>query len=522
MKTNQMEENEKTGAFSVRECFEDFSRPAKLLRNIGVVGGIALAATLTTSCATAQPATEAHSTSTSKPNIVFILVDNVGWGDFSCYGGVTPTPRIDRLAKEGIRFNNYNVECQCTPSRGAIMTGRMPVRTGTYTVPLPGTGASGLAPWEYTIAKLFSDHGYATALYGKWHLGDVPGRMPCDQGFDESWGCLNTWDEAGYTAYPLFKESGMKPPMLWEGKKGEPAKPVMPLDLKVRPVVDEKYIIPKTIDFIKRQAAAKKPFFVYVGYSEMHPPVMANPEFDRKSVERGGVYSDIIGEMDYRVGQILDAIKEAGIDDNTIVVLTSDNGTGSSLPGGEAAGGSSGPWRGDFFNCPFEGSYRTCGMIRWPGKVPAGVVTEQMLAATDWLPTLAGMAGASALVPKDRPIDGIDASAFMLGKSDTTGRDYFVFFGPDGELMSVKWKTYKVVFRYSDGFDKPIVKPQFPMVYDLSGDPHENWNLFATKMDIGWMLPPILRAVGQYEASLRKYPNIKPGEDFTGYKNESK
>jgi arylsulfatase len=474
-------------------------------------------------CATrAQTSTEsapASSTESSgKPNVVFILVDNVGWGDWSCYGGVTPTPRIDELAKEGIRFKNYNVESQCTPTRSAIMTGRMSVRSGTYAVSF---GVPyGLCPWEYTIANLFSDAGYATALYGKWHLGDVEGRMPNNKGFDEFWGCLNSWDEAGYTAYPLFKESGMKPPMLWEGRKGEPAKPVMPLDLNVRPVVDQKYIIPKTVDFIKREAAAKKPFFVYVGYSEMHPPSMVNPEFDGKSVQRGGTYSDLIGEMDYRVGQILDAIKEAGVEDNTIVVLTSDNGNGNSLI--LSQGGSSGPWRGDFFHPPFEGSYRTCGMIRWPGHVPAGVVSDQMVAAMDWLPTLAGMVGASDLVPKDRPIDGIDASAFMMGKSDTTGRDSYLFFGPDGQLMSVKWKIYKVVLLYSEGIDQPIVKPQFPLFYDLSSDPHEDWNLFSTKLTCGWMMDPVYREIMKYEMSVKKFPNIKTGEDFKGYDKEQK
>jgi arylsulfatase len=269
--------------------------------------------------------------------------------------------------------------------------------------------------------------------------------------------------------------------------------------LHVRPVVDEKYIIPKTIDFIKRQAAAKKPFFVYVGYSEMHPPAMVNPNFAGKSEKRGGQYADLIGEMDLRVGQILDAIKEAGIDDNTMVVLTSDNGTAPSIVA--AQGGSSGPWRGDFFTPPFEGCYRTAGMIRWPGKVPAEVVTDEMLAATDWLPTLAGMVGASNLVPKDRPIDGIDASAFMLGKSTTTGRDYYMFFGNDGGLMSVKWEIYKVIFRYAEALEKPIIKPQFPMFYDLSSDPHEDWNLFNTKLDNTWMLFPVLRIIGEYERS---------------------
>ncbi len=288
----------------------------------------------------------------------------------------------------------------------------------------------------------------------------------------------------------------------------------MPLDLNVRPIVDEKYIIPKTVDFIKAQAAAKKTFFVYVAYSEMHPPSIANPGFDRKSVERGGLYSDLLGEMDYRIGQILDAIKEAGVDDSTIVILTSDDATG-----GVAAspGGSNGPWRGDFFNTPFEGSMRTVGIVRWPGKVPAGVVTQEILAAVDWLPTLAGIVGASDRVPKDRPVDGVDASAFLLGKSNTTMRDSYMFFGPDGELMSVKWKIYKVVFRYSEGVDKPIVQPQFPLFYDLSSDPHEDFNLFSTRLDNGWMLAPAFRKIIEYQTSVKKFPNIKPGEEFTGY-----
>ncbi len=123
-----------------------------------------------------------------RPNIVFMLADNVGWGDLSCFGGLVPTPRLDRLAGEGIRFTNFNTEAQCTPTRGALMTGRMPVRTGTFKVPLPGDpGHYGLSPWEYTMAELLSDAGYATGCFGKWHLGNVPGRIPTDQGFDEWW-----------------------------------------------------------------------------------------------------------------------------------------------------------------------------------------------------------------------------------------------------------------------------------------------------------------------------------------------
>jgi arylsulfatase A-like enzyme len=400
------------------------------------------------------------------------------------------------------------------------MTGRYSVRSGTYKVPFPGEGLSGMAPWEHTIAKLLSDAGYATALYGKWHLGEIQGRLPNDQGFDEWWGVKNTWDEAAYTAQPLFKESGVPVPMIWEGKKGEPSKPVMPLDLKVRAVVDGQYIIPKTVDYIKRNAAAKKPFFVYVGYSQMHPPVIPNPDFTGKSTKRGGIYADLIAEMDYRVGQILDAIKEAGIADNTIVILSSDDASGGALP--QIGGSTNGPWRGDFMNTPFEGSMRAPAMIRWPGKVPSGLVTNEMLAAVDWLPTLAGMVDASKLVPKDRPIDGVDASAFMLGKSDTTGRDSYMFFGIDGQLMSIKWKIYKTIFRYADStpspaIQSPYVQPQWPMVYDLSSDPHEDNNLTYTDLTNGWIFGPDFKLIGEYQQSIKKYPNIKVGEDFKGY-----
>ncbi|HTT39802.1 MAG TPA: arylsulfatase [Burkholderiales bacterium] len=496
-----------------------------------VVTAFALSAALVAAFA-AQTAS-AQNTS-SKPNIVFILVDNVGWGDFGVYGGTTATPRIDKLANEGIRFNNYNVEIQCTQSRSAIMTGRHPIRSGTWSVVPPAGGKFGLTPWEYTIAKLLSDAGYATALYGKWHLGNTQGRLPNDQGFDEWWGIPDSWDEAAYTTYPLFNAMVKKvlaekkvpelldlPPHILEGRKGEPSKIAMPLDMKVRPIVDGQYLIPKTIDFIKRQAAAKKPFFVYLGYSEMHPPEVCNPDFVGKSPLRGGMYADCIAEMDYRVGQILDAIKEAGIDDNTIVVLSSDNGPVTGAAG--SSGGSTGPYRGNIYWAPFEGSMRVPAMVRWPGKVPAGIVTEQMLAAVDWLPTLAGFAGASNLVPKDRPIDGKDASAFMLGRSPTTGRDYYMFFGSDGRLMSVKWMYYKMVLRYNrgpgpeainHGFEEPIL-PQF---FDLSSDPHEDYNLWNATLTMGWAYFPMLEIMGAYEKSVREYPNIMPGEeDFKGY-----
>ena len=150
-----------------------------------------------------------------RPNVIFMLADNLGYGDLGCFGGSVATPRIDALASEGLRLTNFNTETQCTPTRGAIMTGRMPVRTGTFRVPLPGEpGDYGLAPWEYTIAELLSDSGYATACYGKWHLGNVAGRFPTDQGFDEWWGISESSDEASYTAHPLYPKDEHVPVIL--------------------------------------------------------------------------------------------------------------------------------------------------------------------------------------------------------------------------------------------------------------------------------------------------------------------
>jgi arylsulfatase len=247
----------------------------------------------------------------------------------------------------------------------------------------------------------------------------------------------------------------------------------------------------------------------------MHPPVIGNPDFLSKSTQRGGLFADIIAEMDYRVGQILDAISEAGIDDNTIVILSSDNASGGAVP--QLGACMNGPWRGDFMNTPFEGSMRAPAIVRWPAEVPSGVVTNEMLAAVDWLPTLAGMVGASELVPRDRPIDGVDASAFLLSKTETTGRDSYLFFGTDGQLMSIKWKIYKTIFRYTESLERPYIAPQFPMFYDLTSDPHEDNNLFNSDMTCGWILAPNFKLIGEYERSLREYPNIKVGEDFKGY-----
>jgi arylsulfatase len=458
--------------------------------------------------------------SEQRPNIVFVLADNTGWGDWSCYGGNQPTPRIDQLADEGIRFTNHCVENECTPTRTAIMTGRQSVRCGTYTaVPMHG-GPTGLSEWEYTIAQLLSDAGYATSCYGKWHLGEIDGRLPTDKGFDEWWGYRNSANECGWTEYAALaefrKEFGTYTPMIWEAEKGGEQNPVRQMDMELRAILDE-LIVEKATDYIKEHAGDDKPFFTYVALSHIHPPEAVHPDFDQTDPSRLGYYADLMAEMDYRVGQIVDAVDEAGIKDNTLIVFCSDNGA-LDQGMGDAFGGSGGPWRGSFYEPPWEGCYRTGCMVRWPGTTPAGVVTDEMITAHDWFKTFAALAGASDKVPTDRPMDGVDASQFLLGKSDTTGRDTYLFFGPDGKFMSAKWKNFKLVHRYCEGMDQPIVTPSLPLCFDLGSDPQERFNLTSFRMDMDFLIDALKKPAVEYMLSTVAYPNVEPGAvDFKGY-----
>ena len=447
-----------------------------------------------------------------RPNIVFMLADNIGWGDLSCYGNLNPTPRLDQLASEGIRFTNFNTEAQCTPTRSALMTGRMPVRSGTFMVPLGGSAPYGLCPWEYTMGELFSDAGYATGMFGKWHLGKTADRIPTAQGFDEWWGISESSDEAGWTAHPMYPDH-LPRPKIKQAVKGQPYEDVDDFNLETRPLMDEK-ITDKTIDFIRRKHADGAPFYAYVGFTNTHPPMIAHPDFeDATDSPHPGPKN--MAELDHRAGQILDTLDELGIADDTIVVWASDNGSGATK--GESFG-SGGFWKG-CFGGGWEGSYRTPAMIRWPGKIPAGVVTDEIVAALDWYPTLAGLTGLADKVPTDRPIDGMDMSAFMQGQADTSGRDFYLYMGVDAEIISAKWKTFKVHFRYTEEYSwtAPYVKRQVPMVMNLINDPHEEIDLMDSELTYAWVIGLASGPLIALQQSAAQYPNIQPGEDFQGY-----
>jgi arylsulfatase A-like enzyme len=269
-----------------------------------------------------------------RPNIVFFYWDNFGWGELGCYGGGVlrgaPTPRIDELAAEGSRLLNFNVEAQCTPSRSALLTGRHAIRSGTQAVPIAG-GPDGLTRWEVTIAQALSDAGYATGMWGKWHLGSDPdSRSPVDFGFDEAVWCPRTADEVLWTMQSYFPEGAvsaapyageteipLEPEPIFSRKKGEEHEVLATYDAEFRAGFDRK-ITEWATDFMQRSKEAGKPFYVYLPYTQVHNPPIPDPEYVGKT--KRGNWADILTQMDDFTGVVLDKLEELGIADDTIVV----------------------------------------------------------------------------------------------------------------------------------------------------------------------------------------------------------
>lgn len=456
------------------------------------------------------------SAQTEKPNIVYLLVDNWGWGDIGLQGSTVPTPKIDALAAEGIRFLNFNIENQCTPTRSAIHTGRLPIRSGTQKVAAPGE-PDGLASWEYTIAELLSESGYKTALFGKWHIGSQVGRHPSDQGYDEWWGINEGSNAAAYTSTPEFDPAVAAVPHFWEGKKGAPSYETELYDIAGKTTFDRN-ITDRAIDYIEKSADWNKPFYMYVGFTQFHPPWVVHPDFE--GVSGAGNYSDIKYEVDHNIGRILETIENSGIKDNTIVILTGDNGPGT-LPQGSGyatgeVGGSTGPWRGSL-STGFEGGLRTPAMVRWPGNVPAGIVTDEIVSVLDIYPTLASLVGENGRIPTDRPIDGVDQSSFFLGEQEKSNREHIVTFVGD-DVFAVKWRDLKVHFFTAEATFSEIKKNTFPQIYNIKEDPAEQFELWGNEgFSHAWVMTPVTKILSDLMESMIAYPNIKPGQDFIGY-----
>ena len=373
------------------------------------------------------------------------------------------------------------------------------------------------------MGDMFHGLGYATAIFGKWHLGSDPQSLPTAHGFDEFYGIPPdiSWDSATYVDTIALTHSIEAPyavllakgPQIVEGRAGGPLHDVKPFTPEVRASIDYE-LVDRSIDFMQRQHAAGKPFFLYLPFSMGHVPNLPAKEFAGKS--RIGNYGDKMMEGDYHVGQILDALKTLGIDDNTIVMFASDNG-----PDGETVRefgnqgtpdmGNSGPFRGELGEVS-EGSIRTFAFIRWPGHVKPDTVSYAMFSIMDFFPTLASIVGGK--MPTDRPIDGTDQSDVLFGKSAVGHRDSLLsFIGP--QLVAARWKQWRIYFtdmhptgigpQRLPGLESSSASMAgYPKVYNIEMDPHEDLNVAGL---FGWVGDPALEAVRRYEASVREHPN---------------
>jgi arylsulfatase A-like enzyme len=470
-----------------------------------------------------------------KPNVVFILADNVGYGDLGCYGGGelrgAPTPNLDQMAREGLRLTQYLVEPACTPSRAALMTGQYSIRNGLSLIAVEGSPNT-LSASAYTMGQMFKGVGYATAIFGKWHLGGDPQSLPTAHGFDEFYGIPPnlSWDSCTYVDTMVLTHSSeasldvllAKGPQIYEGRANEPLRAVKPFTEEVRANIDIE-LVAKSIDFMRRQKDAGNPFFLYLPFSMGHFPNLPSPEFKGRS--RIGDYGDKLMEGDHHVGQILQTLKELGVDDDTIVVFASDNG-----PQGETVRefgnqgtpdmGNSGPFRGELGEAT-EGSIRTCAIIRWPARIKPNTTSYAMFSIIDFLPTFAKIVGGK--MPEDRPIDGVDQSEVLTGASAAGHREHLLSF-IGNQLVAARWKQWR--FYFSD-IHPTGIGPQrlpgmlsasapmagYPKAYNIEMDPHEDLDVTAL---FGWVSDPALTVVEEYLESVKKYPN-PPAPNLTRF-----
>ncbi|HXV61732.1 MAG TPA: sulfatase-like hydrolase/transferase, partial [Vicinamibacteria bacterium] len=354
-------------------------RSLRIPRSAAFLAGLALASIVSCAAAHAQDDPDRQ-----RPNIVLMFPDNLGIGEVSSYGGArgVPTPNIDRIAQEGIRLTNFNVEYSCVVSRIALLTGRYAPRTGEGY-------RGGMTLWEVTIAEALQTVGYRTALFGKWHVGgdDWEGRRePVHQGFDEWWGIPGTSHTAQFTSFEGFDSKRAELPYIWEGKTGESARRVKPYDLETRRTIDRE-AAQRGIAFMERNVVERRPFFFFYPMTQIHFPALPHPDF--AGATGAGDIGDAMADVDHNVGRVLAALERLGIEDETLVFWCSDNGAEMRRPWR----GHAGPWRG-YYNSAMEGGIRTPCVIRWPGRIPPGRVSNEIVHEVDLFPTIAAAVGA--------------------------------------------------------------------------------------------------------------------------------
>ncbi len=414
-------------------------------------------------------------TASAKPNFIVIFVDNLGNGDLHCFNPATPhrTPNIDRLATEGTKFTSFYVASGvCTPSRAALMTGCYPRRVDLHVsdrgaVVLQPVARKGLNPDEKTMAEVLKSAGYATGIFGKWHLGDQPQFLPTRQGFDYYFGIPYSDD--------MTKD---KRPDEW------PELPLMRGEKVIEAPVDRNFLVKRTteevITFIERNKS--QPFFCYIPHtmpgSTQHP--FSSPAFRGKS--KNGDYGDSVEELDWSTGEIMAALKRIGLDDNTLVVWTSDNGAVQRNP----PQGSGWPYRGQGYDTTEAGMRMPC-VMRWPGKIPAGKVQDELCSTMDLLPTFAKLAGASL---PSKAIDGRDIRPILLGEPTAKSHwddDGFGYYRRE-QLQAVRagqWKLYlPLEKKLVNNAAKTAPKPTVLELYDVRHDVHEDHEVSAQHPEV--------------------------------------
>jgi len=437
-----------------------------------------------------------------KPNFVIIFVDDMGYGDLGCFGNpVIATPHLDRMASEGQKWTHfYSSASVCTPSRAGLLTGRLAIRSGMCSnlaervVLFPESGG-GLPTSEITIAEAVKPSGYATAAFGKWHLGHLPQFLPTTQGFDTYYGIpySNSMAQTGGPNYRLTALGdanfladikNYNVPIIHDTKEVE-----RPAD---QFTITRRYT-ERAVSFIKQNKA--RPFFVYLAHSMPHIPMFASDAFRGKS--RRGIYGDAIEEVDWSVGQILDTLRSEGLDKNTLVVFTSDNGPALNVG---THGGSAGLLRGGKGGT-YEGGMREPTIFWGPNIVKPGVVGE-MGATLDLLPTFCALAGIDP--PQDRILDGGDLSPVLEGTGKSPRQTVFFYRGED--IWAVRHGPYKVHYTTKElpFGDTPVVKHDPPLLFHLDHDPSEKINVAPSHADV---IDRIQDLVQQHRKSIKPVVN---------------
>jgi len=415
-----------------------------------------------------------------KPNVVIMFIDDEGYGDVGVYGATGfETPNLDQMAAGGMRFTNfYSAQAVCSASRAGLLTGCYPNRIGISGALFPHD-STGINPDEWTIAEMFRDQGYATACFGKWHLGWQEEFLPLQHGFDEYVGLPYSND-----MWPNSNVTGERLP----GGKGRGDYPELPLivgneiaeritSLEGQDKLTTLYT-EKAVDFIDRKAGS--PFFIYVPHTMGHIPLGVSDKFRGKSEQ--GLYGDVMMEIDWSMGEIMRALERNDLVDNTIVIFTTDNGPWLNFGN---HGGSAGGLREGKTTC-WEGGQRVPFIIHWPEKIPAGTVCNKLGCAIDLLPTLAGITEG---VLSENKIDGIDISSLLYGDFESAPRESILYYLGRNNLNAVRKGNWKLVLPHTyrsydtepgnDGYGGKRIKTlvEEPELYNMMRDPGEQYNV---------------------------------------------